>query len=80
MTIATEFGNFGSFKDLSVFMRLEEKVSVFISSADWWGINCIISPSWNYFYEKGDRGNCQFLVCLVLRLLWTELFILCMRI
>lgn len=43
MTIATEFGNFGSFKDLNTFMRLERKDSVFISSADYWGINCIIS-------------------------------------
>lgn len=43
MTIATEFGNFGSFKDLSIFMRLEEKASVFISSVEWWGIDCSIS-------------------------------------
>ena len=43
MTIATEFGNFGSFKDLNTFMRLEGKASVFVSSADYWGINCIIS-------------------------------------
>lgn len=45
MTIATEFGNFGSFKDLNTFMRLEGKSSVFVSSADYWGINCIISRS-----------------------------------
>lgn len=52
MTIATEFGNFGSFKDLSIFMRLEEKASVFISSADWWGINCIISSRGTTFMRK----------------------------
>lgn len=34
MTIATEFGNFGSFKDLSIFMHLEGKASVFISSIE----------------------------------------------
>lgn len=44
MTIATEFGNFGSFKDLSIFMRLEGKASVFISSIKYFGINCIIPP------------------------------------
>ena len=44
MTIATEFGNFGSFKDLNIFMRLEEKASVFISSVEWWGIDCNIFP------------------------------------
>ena len=52
MTIATEFGNFGSFKDLSIFMRLEGKASVFISSADWWGINCIISPHGTAFTRE----------------------------
>lgn len=52
MTIVTEFGNFGSFKDLSIFMRLEDKASVFISSADWWGINCIISPRGTTFTRK----------------------------
>ena len=43
MIIATEFGNFGSFKDLHTFMRIEKKASVHIDSADYWGINCIIS-------------------------------------
>lgn len=43
MIIATEFGNFGSFKDLHTFMRIEKKVSVHIDFADYWGINCIIS-------------------------------------
>lgn len=43
MTIATEFGNFGSFKDLSIFMHLEGKVSVFISSVEYFGCNCIPS-------------------------------------
>ena len=41
MNIATEFGNFGSFKDLSIFMRLEGKASVFISSIEYFGRNCI---------------------------------------
>lgn len=43
MTIATTYGNFGSFKDLHTFMRIEKKVSVHIESVDYWGINCIIS-------------------------------------
>lgn len=42
MTIATEFGNFGSFKDLSIFMHLEGKASVFISSIEYFGRNCCI--------------------------------------
>lgn len=41
MIIATEFGNFGSFKDLSIFMHLEEKASVFISFIKYFGRNCI---------------------------------------
>ena len=41
MIIATEFGNFGSFKDLSIFMHLEGKASVFISSIEYFGRNCI---------------------------------------
>lgn len=44
MIIATEFGNFGSFKDLSIFMHLEGKASVFISSIVYFGCNCILSP------------------------------------
>ncbi len=46
MIIETQYGNFGSFKDLLTFMRLEKKESVFISSCDWWGIECIL-------YQKG---------------------------
>lgn len=49
MIIATEFGNFGNFKDLHTFMRLEGKDSVFIAKADYWGINCIISPQGTRF-------------------------------
>lgn len=41
MIIATEFGNFGSFKDLSIFMHLEGKASVFISFIEYFGRNCI---------------------------------------
>lgn len=52
MTIATEFGNFGSFKDLNTFMRLEEKTTVFVSSADYWGINCIISHQGTVLTKK----------------------------
>lgn len=52
MTIATEFGNFGSFKDLNAFMRLEGKASVFVSSADYWGINCIISRQGTVLTKK----------------------------
>ena len=37
MNIETEFGNFMRFKDLATFMRLENKDTVFISSADWLG-------------------------------------------
>ena len=43
MIITTEFGNFGSFKDLHIFMKTEGMSSVFISSVDYWGINCL----WN---------------------------------
>ena len=42
MIIETQYGNFGSFKDLLTFMRLEKKDSVFISGCDWWGIQCIV--------------------------------------
>lgn len=52
MTIATEFGNFGSFKDLNTFMRLEGKSTVFVSSADYWGINCIISRQGTVLTKK----------------------------
>lgn len=45
MIILTEFGNFGSFKDLEIFMRLENKDSVKIESADYWGLECIIQKN-----------------------------------
>ena len=41
MNIETEFGNFMRFKDLATFMRLENKDTVFISSADGWGAGFI---------------------------------------
>ena len=37
MNIYTEFGDFVRFKDVATFMRLENKNTIFISSADWWG-------------------------------------------
>lgn len=43
MIISTEFGNFGSFKDLHIFMKIEGKNSVFISSVNYWGINCLFA-------------------------------------
>lgn len=52
MTIVTEFGNFGSFKDLNTFMRLENKNTVLVTSADYWGINCIISRSGTVFSKS----------------------------
>lgn len=42
MIIETDFGNFGSFKDLYTYMSLEHKDSVYISKCDYWGINCIL--------------------------------------
>ncbi len=45
MIIETQYGNFGTFKDLLTFMRLEKKDSVFISSCDWWGIECILKQN-----------------------------------
>lgn len=59
MTISTEFGNFGSFKDLNTFMRLESKESVFVSSADYWGINCIISRRGTVFTKKEIEEICS---------------------
>lgn len=45
MIIETQYGNFGSFKDLLTFMRLEKKDSVFMSSCDWWGIQCFVKQN-----------------------------------
>ena len=36
MIIETNFGNFGSFKDLYTYMSLEHKDSVYISKCDYW--------------------------------------------
>lgn len=41
MIITTEFGNFGNYKDLQTFMKIEGKSSVFVFSADCWGIECL---------------------------------------
>lgn len=49
MVIKTEYGDFGSFRDLQIFMRLEDKADVFISSCDWWGVQCILSKHGSTF-------------------------------
>lgn len=49
MILSTQYGNFGSFKDLLTFMCLEEKESVFISECDWWGISCILNKNGSTF-------------------------------
>ncbi|MDD7218888.1 MAG: hypothetical protein PUI16_02685 [Clostridia bacterium] len=53
MTVKTEFGDFGSFKDLQTFMRLENKSDVTISSCDWWGIECILHKS-GFTFTKNE--------------------------
>lgn len=53
MIIETQYGNFGSFKDLLTFMRLEKKDSVFISSCDWWGIQCIVKQN-GFIFSRAE--------------------------
>lgn len=43
MVIKTEYGDFGSFKDIETFMRLEDRLHIHIESAVYWGIECILS-------------------------------------
>lgn len=52
MIISTEFGNFGSFHDLNIYMKLENKNTVHVFSADYWGINCIISSTGTTFNKQ----------------------------
>lgn len=49
MVIKTQYGDFASFKDLEIFMRLGSKNSVFISSCNWWGIQCILKKGGSSF-------------------------------
>ena len=53
MIIETQYGNFGSFKDLLTFMRLEKKDSVFIYSCDWWGIQCIVKQN-GFIFSRAE--------------------------
>ena len=56
MIIETQYGNFGSFKDLLTFMRLEKKDSVFISSCDWWSIQCIVKQN-GFIFSRTESAQ-----------------------
>ena len=73
MIITTEFGNFGSFKDLHIFMSTEGKSSVFVSSVNYWGIECLLSKCGTTFVlgeiaeiaenkEESATTNCRYTV------------------
>lgn len=43
MIIKTEYADFICFADVLKFMQLENKDKIFIQSADWWGIECVLN-------------------------------------
>lgn len=52
MILETNLGNFGTFKDLEICMRLEEHESVVINKADYWGINLKLTKDLTLSYQE----------------------------
>ena len=42
MLIRTEYGDFANFRSLMLYMSEENKTSVFISSCNYYGVECIV--------------------------------------
>lgn len=45
MLIKTQYGDFADFRSLMLYMRDEGKDNVFISSCDYYGLECVVIPS-----------------------------------
>ena len=52
MILETNLGNFGTFKDLEMCMRLENHKNVIINKADYWGIDLKLTKDLSRSYRE----------------------------
>lgn len=52
MILETNLGNFGTFNDLEMCMRLENHKNVIINKADYWGIDLKLTKDLSLSYRE----------------------------